>query len=211
VKENSERYQVQPVEAVADAMMVAVYKQIMSYMEGAEKYKWVKSNEEAMEYLLYVATKEYCRQASARVMVYLKEKYQELFMEMILIESMDFKGGSLIGGWGWHDYFLVKDVNKVWYAGSPANFDSFGWYEGQLTNLIYSRNLNVVIDKIQGIEGGQWPSVKSIMQQTEDADKRIRIYKSDGKMMVEVPVVYNNEGVEGFRRVKTGLIGEYCK
>ncbi len=152
-KESQERLQMTPLEAVADAMMVAY----AVYLQGdfSEAIGIVK-----LENILVETTKDRCRQNSVTVLAYLTERYPKLFDNMLIVESVADCACQLRNDWSWHDYFLVQGEDGVWYAGSPANYE-LGGEKTRLTNLI-SGNLKKVMGEIKRIEGGAWPTICSV-------------------------------------------------
>jgi len=186
--------EVRPVEAVADAMMVAVYKQI------EKKLRFYEDSD--LETILKKTTKENCRLGSAMVLSYLEEKYSKMFPLKLAIEAIDPYGITLVQGWGWHDYFLVWGRDGFWYAGSPANF---GLLQGEerTTNLIYSRNLATVIESIQHLEGGRWPETKEIykVMNGEFDDARTILFEDQGDKAVNFLLVSSEMSGTSSRRI----------
>ena len=174
-----EKLHMRPVDAVADAMMVAVVKQIG--MEIAI-YKRSGRLDGDFEGLLEKGTASGCRFGSAHVLIYLREKYADLFKNMLMIETNAEHEFTLVCPWSWHDYFLVQGVDDVWYAGSPANYGREG--VERTTNLIRDKSLDVVLSSINSVEGGFWPSSSRIYEEIEKEENltTVKVDKDSGEV-----------------------------
>lgn len=180
-----EKLQMRPVDAVADAMMVAVVKQIG--MEITIYKRSGKLNGD-FEDLLKKGTASGCRFGSAHVLIYLQEKYADLFKNMLMIETNAEHEFTLVCPWSWHDYFLVQGIDDVWYAGSPANYGREG--VERTTNLIRDKSLDVVLSSISGLEGGFWPSSGRIFEELEKEENRGRVEIDNNNKEVDYLCIY---------------------
>lgn len=179
-------------------MMVAVYKQLRLDRDDLGKGN--------LKDLLKEKTRENCRLSSAMVLAYLEEKYPKMFTTKILIESVDIYGLSLIHGWGWHDYFLAFGKDNCWYAGSPANF-GMPDNEERTENLIYSRSLPTVLERIQSVEGGWWPEAKEIYGLVNNGyeDMRVILFDDRGNKAVNLLLASREMTSTNFQRVSVKI------
>lgn len=187
-----------PNEAVADAVMVAIYRQL-NRQGGIEawtnnKASFGKAIPYDLAFITRLATKGGCRGACDHVITFLGEKYGNLFSKLVLIEALSSADYLLTNGWGWHDYFLALGIDGVWYAGSPANYqDGMEDVVGDMLKIISSRSLDQVMSEIAELEGGLWPEpveIKKILSEP--------LEKSDDS----VPIIYNQSGDTLFRWYK---------
>ena len=190
-----EKLQIRPIDAVADAMMVAVVKQIgmdltINNLSG--------KLETDFEEIIKKDTASGCRFGSAHVLIYLQEKYAGLFKNMLMIETYAEHEFTLVCPWSWHDYFLVQGVDDVWYAGSPANYGREG--VERTTNLIRDEKLCKVLWSISSIEGGFWPSSEQIFEEINkvENDTSVKIDR-DNREVDYLCIYYQNDEVKGKR------------
>jgi hypothetical protein len=202
VKEKEVHLEVRPVDMVADAMMVALYKQTEKML--------ALDNTETLKEVLFKATKEKCRLGSAMVVAYLQDNCPKYFPVKLVIEAVDPYGLTMIDGWGWHDYFLVLGKDGFWYAGSPANFGRSkkgSEVEEKATNLIYSKSLPYVINKIRYLEGGEWPEAGEIYKiiDREFDDERVVLFEDKGEKAVNFLLVSHETSGTFERRISVRL------
>lgn len=180
-----------PIDAVADAMMIAVYKQISFELRHLRNNM---AGQVDMEEILRKATLSGCRLGSAMVLEHLAESKRNLFKKLVMIETHS------SGRWAWHDYFLALGIDECWYAGSPANY---GREPVERTTALYKNNdLEVIIDEICLIEGGRWPDAESIMEVLDDSDTDITSFEENGRKVMEYFCVSRKGGL---------VTGERCQ
>lgn len=157
----------EPLEAVADAMMYAQAVQMGDDPAKrpcwVEKFAWKRKDPtEKMELTLQDRTEGNCDVGSSLALYFLKLDYQHLFSNLVLLETYkdpDFRFN--LDSYSYHVYFLAKDQEGTFYAGSPANHQpKLG--KSPLTNIIRSTDLGKVMAEITAFEGGNWPDQKYI-------------------------------------------------
>lgn len=193
-----------PSEAVADAVMVAIYRQL-NRKGGIEawtenKAGFGKAISYDLAFITRLATKGGCREAAAHVITFLGEKHGNFFSKLVLIEALSSADNLLTNGWGWHDYFLALGVDGVWYAGSPANYqDDLGEYVGDMLKIIASESLDEVIEEITSFEGGLWPEPKEIKNILSELTE---------KRKDSIPIIYNQSGDTKFHWYRRKVQGK---
>lgn len=110
-----------------------------------------------------------CGFASALTLAELSKKYPLRFRQFIFLRSMGddrypFKPAP-INNDKYHAYFLVQDWKGTWFAGSPANYQRLRY---DPFDLIISRSLDEVMQKITEKNGGLWPEASVIRQQKKN-------------------------------------------
>jgi hypothetical protein len=197
--------QVKPVEAVADAMMIATCVLTKDWLDDI-RMDVIDDETSVVELLkrqVIEATNGRCFVGSAIALAYLKQEQESLFDKMcMLIAYSDSENKFRDDGWSFHAYFLVQDKDGVWFAGSPANYE--GQEEGNdcLTNFFYDRSLKLVLDRIQSFEGGCWPDEKNVVSFLKDKPKMTGTYD---KGTIELQIIYSSEGVVWDRQEDTKL------
>lgn len=160
--------------AVANAMMAALAYQLDYHLKRVGQYGQGRIFED-LKGIQEVQTRQMCEQACNAVIKHLSHpKRQQFFSGMGLLSSE--RGLKHYDG---HQYFLVKDQEDKWFAGSPANYVQ-GKTPNPLTNLIEG-DLSVVLSQMQEIDGGVWPSQEYIEQTYATHDFRMpRFYSQAG-------------------------------
>src|SRR3989339_1039049 len=162
--ECEEKPVVDSADAVADAMMVVAYGLMEKEMPFSREImkRERQTEDEFVRSRVVRATSGYCLQGSAMALAYLKQKYDHLFDRMgVIVAFWDAESAFRNDAWDFHAYFVVRDVGKVWFAGSPAN------YQGEkldcLTNIFQDKSLEAVLYEIQRFEGGLWPNEEYVL------------------------------------------------
>lgn len=198
MKETEVLLDLRPVDMVADAMMVAVNRQVKDSL-------FLLDGGQSLRGFVALATREKCRMSSAYVLSYLEEKYPKMFPVKLLIEVIDPYKLFLKQGWSWHDYFLVLGKDGYWYAGSPANFGK-SESEERITNLIYGRNLAVVMNEIQILEGGQWPEAREIYKLiSDDENLGVKVFGEGGNRKIDLLLVSREMTTTNCRRISVKI------
>lgn len=155
--------------AVGDAMIQEQYNLMKYWIEAMEgKTLPLGTNiDTEFEKILQLKSAERCTEASIDVIRYLFEKYPELFDNMMLLTAYASKKHPFADErYNFHTYFLVKGKDGTYYAGSPANHKAITSAnqstDSSLTRLLSSRDLREIIDQIQKVDGGEWPTVDFI-------------------------------------------------
>lgn len=127
-----------PLDAVADAMMVA---QIPYIDTGLKKYDKLNLKTLAeLEDEINVASTARCYSSSDHVIWNLSTaKSRDLFTGAVVLSGSDTADSPH------HGVFLVRGVDCVWYAGSPANNRT---YTPRFSRLYSSNSLQDVLDGI---------------------------------------------------------------
>lgn len=142
--------------AVADAMMTT---QLIAIRNGL---KWINSKTPDYDAILETESDTWCRFGSVHALFYLQNKYSKLFTHTFLVDSRtEEKGTYKNKDWKYHSYFLVRDQQGIWYAGSPGNYKR-DREENPFTRIIVSPNLEDVMETITSLEGGLWPQATTI-------------------------------------------------
>lgn len=158
----------------ADAMIVAYSTEVQRYVAGAKFGPLSESPVENMASSVvgsYVesATRNRCRDYSIRALAFLTQKSPSLFSQMFLLESWsNGKNPFKNGNFGYHTYFVVRDVGGRYYAGSPANHSTAYTRslekpgrttseKSPLEDVLISDSLQDIIDAIEDRDGGSWP------------------------------------------------------
>lgn len=163
-----------PGASVADAMMVAVYRQIAVDL----RMIWQGAKMEGdFSDLLQKRTASGCRLGAAHVLYDLAEKHKYEFDISLMIEAV------ASGPWAWHDYFLVRGIDGVWYAGSPANYGREPIE--RTTNIVSSLCLESVIQTIENIEGSKWPSEQEILEKISKKGVRVETGESNQRQIIK--------------------------
>lgn len=178
------------VDSVADAMMVALFKQIGFELRHAKQGQ----SDQEMREMIRQATSSGCRLGSAYALWHLWERHRTDFSKLLMVETHSEKGP-----WAWHDYFLVKGVDGVWYAGSPANYGR-GPVE-RTTNIVRGRDLSRVMTTLEEIEDNPWPPAEDIIELISDMNTDIEVVSKSGCVMMRYFCVSNKAGCVG---------GEWC-
>ncbi len=155
--------------AVADAMMFAQAEQLIYPLKTQPRNRDIRV-------ITKKYTKERCNSACQTVLENIRDNHRDLFQAAIKLRAeRDVK--PLNAGWPFHCYFLVQDINSMWYAGSPANYIAKEPDDNQrLTRVISSTDLSEVLSIIETIEGGLWPTVEQITTTLNDVPyKKLRI------------------------------------
>lgn len=161
-------------EAVADAMMVAQSKLISAVMDNPDEH-FIKGFDSArqLEELLKVGTNSMCEVGSAYAFNFLAQKYPKQFPSMGLLRTFDNynkpKGKLKDRSSEFHTYFIVKDTKGVWYAGSPSSHTPQET-SSALTRIISSADPQDIINKIEELDGGEWPNGQFISQSFKNKD-----------------------------------------
>jgi len=131
---------------------------------------------------------------------YLATKYPDSFSVISLLEAhRDVETFSENVGI-MHHYFLAKGTDGIWYTGSPANHRKYSGANSRLKRVIFSQDVSKVLEEIQGIEGGLWPSKEKIEEVFgENGTAQVRI-KNNSE--IQVPVILN-EGMVHCVKTKT--------
>ena len=181
---------------MADAMMVALYRQISYELKNI---KCGKDPDRNLNDILRTGTSSGCRVGSAYALMYLYEKHSFEFQKLLMVETSANARGEMNGPWAWHDYFLVLGTDDVWYAGSPANYGR-GCIE-RTTNVIASNRLHQVMSTIKKIEGRLWPDPKTI----ESINRRaadIIVWNEGESTIMSYVCVKRKAGEESVERMK---------
>lgn len=156
---------VSPSMAIGDAMMLAGYKDMDDVLEMYEQntdipYPKVISG---WEKHLKRNTADKCKDSSIYAIDYLNGKHGGLFSHLLLLEAhrneaVPFKSNS---DYDFHTYFLARDKEGIWYAGSPANH-TIGGRNSPLTTVFSSESLDEILSLIRQKDGGDWPSAQYV-------------------------------------------------
>lgn len=152
--------------AVADAVMVIQagflrksfdYENNLLAFGDLKRYQQYQSAD--IDRRVELASTEKCVVASANAILFLHQKYPDLFNFSVILKSSNTGTGLK---WYQHAYFLAESKDGRYFAASPANEDED---KGQnyLTTIFCSEDLQEVLKKIQDKEGGKWPSQESIL------------------------------------------------
>lgn len=160
-----------PAEAVADAMMVAQAEMVSPVIINPEKYLAKGAdNTGQMEKLVADASSGMCEAASVYSLYFLAQRYPQEFDYMAILKTWDNyrrPKGKLKNGLGkWHTYFIVKDKKGIWYAASPANHTP-NRKSSSLTRIYKSIEPQQIVNKIEKVDGGEWPTGDFIRQSLE--------------------------------------------
>ena len=176
-----------PTEAVAEAMVWAYAQNFKKtrrtgriFLDTFDQVR--RPVHEKVQSLTSALTRELCETNSVYVLCFLFQKYPHLFNRYFLLESrideevdLQFRNTD----WYRHVCFLVQDVNSVFHAGSPANYDTWsGKYS--LNRFFTSSSLAKILVQIQAYELGVWPSLEFIehLLQQDNTGNSIAITKS---------------------------------
>ncbi len=174
---HTERTYAQAPMAVADAMMVGTTELVTSYAarhpvqtpdgrppsltdiaQTFPKNTFMYN----MEVVMKNATEKMCQTGSEVAVRFLLDNHSSLFDRIGLIQA---EGKLNNGSWRLHELFLVRDTRKIWYAGSPANYEpevadrklaSRKNQSGTL-ELFQHPDLDMLLSHIKQSVGGQWP------------------------------------------------------
>lgn len=192
----NERLRQEPIDIVADALMIGFYRAIRPKLDNIHPPRKGVTKLYSMKLQLREATKSECGTASVAAIYFMHEKYAGHFNRMMIVKGIGTK-------WDQHYYFLVRDIDGVWYAGSPANYDPTS-NRNRLTAIISSNELTEVIEGIRSSEGGQWPSAQSIeeceyFEPSFDIEKKIYIViasvNASGRDLVQFDEIDLPEGL----------------
>jgi hypothetical protein len=155
-------------EAVGDAMMAAQAQLMSEVTANPEKYfKPGIDPQRRTETILQVLSSGMCEAASIYSLYFLSQKYPEEFESLGIIKTFSDKNGTdgkLKQAFDeYHAYFIAKDKKGVWYAGSPANYDS-DQTDSALTRVFKSPYPEEIIKRIIEHDGGIWPTGDFIEQ-----------------------------------------------
>ena len=148
-----------PNEAVADAVMVSYYQLIhQAFKDFADQSKLIALKKIQSTLKLKTTTK--CRDASAYALYWLANnpKSSDLFNRYMLVRSYyndERSGRNLLN----HAVFLTRDVNNVWYLGSPANYSSEREDLGIL-QIASSKKIDDLTVHFSEYPNGDWPTAK---------------------------------------------------
>lgn len=173
-----------PAEAVADAMMVAQAEFLAEYLENPAIYQRKPQDEsKLLEEILQGQTSGNCMIGTIFALHYLGVKYPHLFEaagRLVTFDNPDRVSGTLKSQDKVHAYFMVKDINGVWYAGSPANH-IVNSENSPLTRVISSTDPQEVVDRITEIDGGEWPDGKFIEKAFEKEGYQPVVFTRDSQ------------------------------
>lgn len=150
-----------PQDAVADAVMAALYQQIKGTLA-----KQIEGKEKQIadpETLLKRKTYYNCYSASAYAIHFLAEKYDNLFRKYILLSTDVLEDDSILiaNMLGGHTSFLAEGVDGTWYAASPANH-AIDKNEKYALEIVSSQNLEETIRRLEQRDGATYPSPEVI-------------------------------------------------
>jgi hypothetical protein len=143
-------------EAVKKSFWIQTQQQISReiYFEDKEpKHKRLKEVVEA-------GTRAMCYFGSKDVIYDLSLQNRDLFDSMILVSTELIDDDSWLkteaNQW-FHTYFLVKDKDGMWYAGSPAN-NGVNKDKQYATTIIHGRNLGEVLEIMSERDKAHFPA-----------------------------------------------------
>ncbi|MDO8429236.1 MAG: hypothetical protein Q7S88_01275 [Candidatus Daviesbacteria bacterium] len=140
--------------AVADAMLVA---QSLLVLEKVKRFPPDDTKTDTLR-LVEEATVSQCSVACTIVVTFLAHKYPHLFDSMAILRAFSETRELINPDWIHHDNFLARDKGGWWYAGSPSNYRrQYPDNCQRLTRLIYSKDLQEVLDTIEHEDEGLWP------------------------------------------------------
>lgn len=160
-----ERNEITPLDAIADAMMRAYWRQL----KGEISYRMVDPEKpelsQGMDEFLKSATRSECLNASVDTICALAKKHPDLFTTLTIISTEAVPKTSWLSkvGQGFHAYFLAQDRKGVWYAASPANHGANNEKAYALT-LIKDNDLSSVLRKIEKRDGLLFPDEEKIKE-----------------------------------------------
>lgn len=121
-------------------------------------------------------TRARCYIASKDVIYNLAQTNTDFFQTMILISTKDIEDGSWLKKDFvqepkdlFHTYFLIKDNNGVWYAGSPAN-QNHNDEPNYANTLVISEKLDDLLKRISERDNARFPSSGSILEIVDNND-----------------------------------------
>jgi hypothetical protein len=190
-----------PAEAVADAMMVAQAEMMSAVTANPDKYlKEGTDASDQMEELVRAASWGMCEAASVYSLYYLAQKYPQQFVGMAILTTYDNyrspKGRLKDRLNEYHTYFIVRDKKGAWYAASPANHTP-NPESSSLTRVIKSTDPQEVVNKIEEVDGGEWPSgdfLSSVFQNGEYKPPSLGIDSQSGKPVLNALRIENIYG-----------------
>lgn len=164
---NTERTQyISPLTMIANAMMETQAFLLNPVCKNPNKYitEVTLNNIDLLEKILENFSRNLCEEASAITLKTLISKHPLAFDHMAILKTYKNLEKPLVNPlWNFHAYFLVRDINLTWYAGSPANHEA-NKPDSPMTRIIYSKNLQEVVNEIQEKDRGDWPDSDYIQQ-----------------------------------------------
>lgn len=175
-------------EAVADAMTSIQYFYYHDFVEPEDVFKPIPADATERKKRLEEISLGMCRDSSVYVINYLFNKFPEEFTHFALLQGYSasdepFKYNS---NHQWHTYFLVKDRNNIWHAGSPANFNPVQ-QNSHMTRHLESENLSEIIGSIRDLDGGIWIDPEIVEREIELIPKpKIERFNKDAKLITQL-------------------------
>lgn len=186
-----------PAEAVADAMIAVQWRFLQLDFSNnptfEDKKLYYSPSDPEMEKRLDRVSKNMCEYGSLYSVVFLTQKYPELFNYLFMVKNYrpyDVRFKNL--NWKMHTYFIAKSKTGEWFAGSPANH-TVCERDSRLTRVISDFNLDKVMQEIRRVDGGVWPK-SSFIHDVLNKDYQLpAIFTEDGNQMIRLPVIiYGN-------------------
>lgn len=218
---NSPEYQIK--DALADAIMVT-YKGIIQnkYSEdfAGEHYgRKPKNFDELTEFIdkkklgigevLSSGTLEKCYEASLRAAYYLGMNRSDLFSKIFLLNGQKTEDSKFKNGYDHHYIMCTQATNGKFYAISPDNYKLSETYGGAINNMleiIEADDMEGLVSKIEGIEGGSWPYARDIVGFDLSYIKSERFLSPEDersgikKNLLTIPVIYKKKNRDGLEQ-----------
>lgn len=174
---------------VADAMMSAQLAILEGRLgEGGSKWTDPAKDSKDLDTRLAEMSTGACEEASVYVIYRLLQRLPSLFPIMSIVKGHPAHNSPLKNNphHSFHAYFLLRDVQEYWHAGSPANHVPSS-PDTPLTRRIYSPDLGEVMKIIKDKDGGEWPDPEK-MQETlrRNVYKPPWIYEGGSKTFLNV-------------------------
>ncbi len=139
-----------PAEAAADAMMhaqIVFSRRFLARPDGLTT--------EDFESILEADSEGKCHMGAKNALLFIHVNHSELF-KLALILHRDQSEKPLGSPWLDHAFFLLKDFEGRWFAGSPANH-RMDDPKSPMTTLLRAATLPQICERVKAQDKGIWP------------------------------------------------------
>jgi len=143
----------------------------------------LQTYEQKLDYL----TANRCKSNSAYVIGTLASCYPGSFETMFIVSGVQQGGFNDALGNSEHSYFVVKDIEGKYFAGSPANTQN-----GSAKNfetLLEAENLEGILLQISDRSGGNWPTTEQVQTGLSENPPTVLSSDINGKPRVEFTTI----------------------
>jgi hypothetical protein len=145
-----------PAYAVADTMMHTQFIFTRRLMGANSSATAVDLEKELKE-----KSRGKCNMGVLNFLLDLHLNYPDLFEVGMVLHRTEEPETIINSPWLDHTYFVIKDNQGVWYAGSPANHQEYN-LRNPMTTVLQAQTLEGIIGAIQKEDRGHWPRADKI-------------------------------------------------